>query len=220
MDPQVPTSFIPKKPLDGGRSAGGAFGGLLSLLALFIFVGSIFGAAGVFLYQSYLNQSIAQKSDSLTKAQGAFDPSTITDLIRLDSRLNNAGRLLQGHVAISPIFNFLSSETLANVEYNSFEYTLQDNGSATVLLGGQADSFSTVALQSDQFSASKVFKDVIFSGITVDPTGKILFNVAATVDPSFINYGKSLGTFAPQQPAVPAAPAATDASSTASTTQQ
>jgi hypothetical protein len=67
--------------------------------------------------------------------------------------------------------------------------------------------FATVALQSDQFAASKALKDIVFSDIAVDELGKVTFSVTATVDPSLINYGKNLnvapGVVQPQATTTP-----------------
>ena len=216
MPPQVPTSFIPKKPLDTGNAyhePGGL--GFLFFIALFIFVASLVAAGGVFAYEGFLKSSIASKDASLTKAEGAFDLKSVQDLIELDSRINNANRLLASHVAPSGIFNFLGQQTLPNVQFTDFKYALQTDGTATIVMNGVADTFSNVALQSDQFSASKLLKDVIFSNIKVSNTGTVTFSVAATVDPTLINYGKNLGNM--PAPVVQTAPAATVTST--STTQ-
>jgi hypothetical protein len=194
MPPQVPTSFIPKKPLETtGRFKEPGGMGLLFLLSLFIFIASVVGAAGVFGYQTITKNAIASKSDSLQKAEGAFDLSTVQDLIRMDARINSANTLLASHVAPSAIFAFLSQQTLVNVQFTSFTYTLSSDNSATIVLSGIADDFSTVALQSDQFGASKVLKDVIFSNIKNGAGGSVTFSVSATIDSSLINFGKNLG---------------------------
>jgi len=57
-------------------------------------------------------------------------------------------------------------------------------------MSGVADSFSTLALQSDQFSQAQVLRDVIFSGITTDATGRVVFSVSANVHPSLLSYAK------------------------------
>lgn len=213
MDPQVQASFIPKKPLDTGIRPRGAGFGLLFLIALLVFIASIVAAGAVFLYQQYLQNAIASKSNSLTLAEGAFDPSTIEDLLRLDSRINNAESLLAKHVAPSALFDFLSQQTLQNVSFSSFDYELQSDGSATLSLTGQADSFSTVALQSDQFGASQALKDVVFSNISVDQTGKIAFSVQATVEPALLLYSNALSGAVSVTP-----PASGQATTTATTT--
>ena len=205
MDAQPQASFIPKKPLDTGplsRGGGSALGGLAFLLCLFVFIVSIVGAAGVFAYKSFLQNSIAQKKASLAKAEGAFDPSVIQELVRIDSRINNAQLLLQKHVAPSGIFNFLAAQTLQNVQFENFEYILGDDGTAKVTITGQANSFSTIALQSDQFSASKVLKNVVFSQISLGTNGRVLFTVVANVDPPLINYAQNLGAVSTVQPTI------------------
>ena len=199
MPPQAPTSFIPKKPLDSGmtyRESGGL--GFLFFISLFIFIASLVAAGGVFAYQNFLASSVASKSSSLQKAEGAFDPSTINDLVRLDSRINNAETLLQNHVAASAVFAFLSQQTLQNVQFTSFDYELQSDNSANITLAGQADSFSTVALQSDQFGASSLLKNVVFSDVKTGTGGTVSFSVSATVVPALINYAKNLGNPATQ----------------------
>jgi hypothetical protein len=221
MPPQVPTSFIPKKPLDTGavsyHESGGV--GFLFFIALFIFIASLVAAGGVFAWKNYLSAAIGSDSKSLQEAEGAFDPSTINDLVRLDSRINNAETLLQSHVAPSAIFNFLSQQTLQNVQFTSFTYALQADNSASIVLQGQADSFSTVALQSDQFSASTMLKDVVFSSIQTT-TGGVSFSVTATVDPSLINYAKNLGNeAAPAEDSTGQAPAVSGSTGSPQATQ-
>ncbi len=196
MDPQVQASFIPKKSLEMTSTRGGHFGGLVFLISLLIFVASLVAAGASFAYTQYLNNAIASKSKSLALAEGAYDPGTIQDLVRLDDRLSQAKILLGAHVAASGIFAFLSSQTLTNVAFNTFDYTLGDDGSAKISMAGSADSFSTVALQSDQFGGNKLLKDVVFSGITADATGRISFNVSATVDSSVLSYSSTLGASA------------------------
>jgi hypothetical protein len=215
MPPQAPTSFIPKKPLDTGNAyheSGGV--GILFFIALFIFIASLVAAGGVFAYENFLNSSIASKTASLNAAEGAFDLNTIDGLIKLDSRINNANALLSSHVAPSAIFNLLGAQTLPNVQFTSFQYTLQSDNSASIVLAGVADSFSTVALQSDQFGAVTSLKDVVFSDVQINTNGTVTFSVAATVSPSLINYAKNLGV-APA-PIINTAPATSTTPSTGS----
>jgi len=214
MEPQTPASFIPKKPLDSSMRArsSGAVGGFLFLIGLFLFVVSLLAAGASFAYKGYLKTSIEDKKASLQKAKEAFDLTTIESLMRVDLRMKQASILLQRHIAPSAIFSFLSAQTLQNVQFTSFNYALQDDGSAAIELEGMAASFSTIALQSDQFAASKALKDIVFSNINVGTEGKIAFSVKATIEPSLINYAKNL-TASPAVPVMatstPVAPAPT-----------
>jgi hypothetical protein len=215
MDPQVSPSFIPKKSLEtiSARPSGRGTG-LLLLISVLIFVASVIAAGGVFAYDKLLNQSISSKSASLQLNQKAYDPSVIQELSRVDSRINEAKKLLTSHVAPSAIFALLSQQTLEKVQFINYGYTLGADGSAKITLTGLADSFSTVALQSDQFGASKILKDVVFSGVTADSaSGKVGFSVSASVDSSLIIYANALS-------ANPATPIQNAPTQTASTTTQ
>src|SRR5665647_2460160 len=120
MDPQVQTSFIPKRSLDVSSSREGSPFGLLFLIALLIFIASLVAAAASFLYIGYLNGAIASKSKSLALAEGAYDPGVIQDLVRMDTRLIQSKTLLAKHVAVSGIFAFLSTQTLEHVSFSAF----------------------------------------------------------------------------------------------------
>ncbi|MEI7720202.1 MAG: hypothetical protein WCI89_03275 [bacterium] len=194
MNPQVQSSFIPKKPLTGlgAHTSSSAFGSIFLLIAILLLAASLVSAGAAFAYERYLISSIAGNSASLDKAQAAFDPATIQELVRMDSRLTNAQALLQKHVAASALFGFLASQTLQRVSFSNFSYALGDDGSVSVTLAGEADSFSTLALQSDQLSANKLLKDVLFSGVAVGQSGQVTFSVRANVDPGVIKYSNTL----------------------------
>ncbi|MDP4020732.1 MAG: hypothetical protein Q8P58_01675 [Candidatus Adlerbacteria bacterium] len=212
MDPQVSTSFIPKKPLTEGRR--GSSSGLIFLLALLIFVGSVVAAGATFLYGTYLNNALTAKARSLETAQGAFESAgAIENLIRLDSRINEAKSLIAGHVAPSAIFYFLSAQTLERVSFTNFAFGLKEDGSATVELKGITDGFPTIALQSDQLGASKVLRNIIFSDIVVEEGGSVSFSLSATVDPALLLYSKNLT----QNPAVILPPVETSVETSTST---
>jgi hypothetical protein len=198
MDPQVNTSFIPKAALTAEKARSGGIG-LFLLISILIFILSIIAAGGAFAYTGILNSNLAKNKADLAQQQGAFDPATIQELLKLDSRIEQGKLLLNKHVASSALFNFLSQNTLVNVQFSSFNYLLNADGTATVQLEGSADSFSTIALQSDALGKSSALKDVVFSGIAVDTSNRVTFTVNATVDPSLISYSK-------QQAVAPATP--------------
>lgn len=190
MDPVPQGSFIPKQSLAAASRGSGV--GLLFFLALIIFVMSIVAAGAAYGTVRFLNSQIAKKDVQLQRDEGAFNASTIQELVRMDVRIAQARGLVQKHISPSALLYFLSTITLERVQFTSFNFSLNSGGGASLSLNGLADSFSGVALQSDQFSASKVLKDVVFSGIAVDPSGKITFSVSATVEPDLISYSKNI----------------------------
>jgi hypothetical protein len=189
MDPQVATSFIPKQTLTVERDRGSI--GLFMLISLFIFVVSIIAAGAVVAYTQVLNKNLADAKKQLDIQKGAFDPSTIQDLLRLDSRIQQGKQLLGKHLAPSAIFDLLSQNTLQNVQFTSLDYKDDDKG-VSLTMDGIADSFSTLALQSDAFGKSASLKDVIFSKIAIDVLGHVAFTLSATVDPGLISYSKQV----------------------------
>lgn len=214
MDIQAQPSFIPKKPLSGPsvHSGSAAFGMFFLLIAVLLFIASVFAAGGSFVYTKYLRSAITSKSDALAKAEEAFDPTTIQDLQRLDARINNASALMQKHVTTVAIFNLLSQQTLESVQLTGFTYSFQANGVAQVSLAGVASNFATVALQSDQYGASEMLDGVVFSSVVVGSAGTISFNVNADLKPDLVSYAKNLSN-----PAIPAAPASEPASTVPAT---
>lgn len=218
MDPNSQASFIPKKPLIASvapvRSGGVS---ILWLGALFIFIMSLVGAGAAYFFASHVQDSIQQASDSLTRAQAAYDPNAVQNLIRLNNRLTQASTLLKNHLAPSALFTFLEQNTLTNVRFSDFSYSTNPSGEISLSLSGQAHDFASVALQSDVFSRSKSLKDVLFSDVNVDPSsGGVVFKVTAAVDPNLLLYGTVVtGGSAPSADAGAAQTASsTDASST------
>ena len=199
MDPVGQGSFIPKASLSSASRGGGV--GIFFLLALLMFVMSIISAGAAFGYQRILSSTIANKDADLGRAEGAFNAGTIQDLLRMDNRLTQANALLQKHVAPSAILYFLSTITLERVQLTSFDMTLDKDGGASLSLNGTADSFSSVALQSDQFGSTKVLRDVIVSGVSVNDTGKVSFSVNAIVDKSLTLYSGNLSRSQGEAPA-------------------
>ncbi|HVZ75822.1 MAG TPA: PilN domain-containing protein [Candidatus Paceibacterota bacterium] len=213
MDPSVQASFIPKKPLNDARGGHGGAASLIFIVALLIFIASIVAAAAAFLYSGYLQSSLNSKKASLQKYQDSYDLPTIQALVRFDTRIQQARVILQKHLEPSTIFFFLAQQTLAKVQLTDFSYSIGADGTPSISLSGIADSFSTVALQSDQFGGSKMLKDVIFSDIAVNTDGTVSFKVTADVDPSLILFSKNL-----TQQTLPPGDAGASSTSTATTT--
>ena len=191
MDPTPQSSFIPKQPLNA-PSHSGIFGWLLFIIAFGVFVVSLAAAGGVLAYGNILQGQLADKDKSLRADQNAFDPKTIEEYVRLDTRMVQARALISRHVDPLPVFDFLSTIALQKVQFTSFDFTLQSDGSGKISLSGVGDSFSTIALQSDAFGATRDLKDVIFSGVNIGAVGAVTFSVDATIDKSRILFSNTL----------------------------
>lgn len=191
------------------------------MMAIVIFALSIVAAAGVFGYTAYLQNAITSADTSLTRARAAYDPAVIDDILRLNARIINGTTLLQNHLAPSEIFTLLENTTLPSVRFNTFEYAMNQNGVASISLAGEALDFSSVALQSDAFGASKSLHDIMFSDVTTDPaTGHVIFKVSAVVDPSLVSYRSSVMASGGQPSSAPAGVQTTPVNTAAPVTGQ
>jgi hypothetical protein len=221
MDPRFQSSFIPKKPIAAATQSRRGPINLLSLIATVVFIVAIAAAAGSFFYQNYLNDRIASDEQSLNLTKGQFDPATINQIIRLDTRLNVAGSLLSGHRSLSNLFAALESTTIQTVRFTSFTFATGDQGSLTLSLKGEALNFSDVALQSAAFNRVSYFKNVSLGNLSVEPTGAVSFNATMTVTPSLVAYAPAAGSSAPTSvSSVPVVSNIVTASSTAATSSK
>ena len=194
MDQNFQTSFIPKKPIVKDRISTTRPVGIFFVASIFILLVVLLATGGLYFYKGVLNKNIVDMQNSLTLAQNRFEPSKIAELQVLDKRLRAATQILSQHVAITPIFTVLESSTLKTVRYTKFSYTLGTGQSPTVdvQMSGVAIGYRSVALQSDLLATNKSFINPVFSNLTLDNTGNVLFDLEFSVDPNFVNYKQVL----------------------------
>ena len=202
MEPNFQTSFIPKKPIVVERASGGRSVGIFTVIAIFLLFAVIFATGGLYIYKGVLAKSMTQKESDLALAKNRFEPSKITELQVLDKRLQAATEILTEHIAVTPIFQALSAITMKTVRYNQFSYSLasEPGSKVHVKMSGIAVGYRSVALQSDLFSTKEIgknFIDPIFSNLTLDNTGNVLFDLDFSVDPSFVDYKQMLSSESP-----------------------
>lgn len=190
MAEQFQTSFIPKKTFDVGpapKPAGSSVSAVISFIAIIMLVLSVVSAAGAFLYERFLLTSIKNKEATLERAKSAFEPELIRELSRVDAKFTIGKSLLDHHVAPSGLLDLLEDVTLESVRFTSFSY-LSDPEGIHVVMQGEARSFASVALQSDELGRNRSLRDTAFSGLTLDERGNVQFTVTATVDPALVSY--------------------------------
>ncbi len=194
MDSQSPTSFIPKKSFAPTPTAYQKRSVSVVLLgATVIFTVSAALSVGVFLYKGLLQNGIVSKKASLERARGAFDPALIKELERLDKRLIASKALLKDHIALSALFKALQGATSRNIRYTSLDWDLSGtDNKPEVIMHGQAKSYASVAFQSDVFAKSAIIKEPVFSDLTLDDKGNIVFTLAASVDTAALRYSSTL----------------------------
>ena len=200
MEQNFQTSFIPKKPMIEERSVRSRPTSLLTILSIFIFFAIVLASAGLYFYKGVMAKNIASMSSQLTLAKNSFEASDITRLQVLDKRLRAANTILNNHIAVSPIFEELQALTMKTIRFTKFSYSIGDNNKIDVKMNGQAIGYRSVALQSDLLGADKNFIDPVFSNLSLDDKGNVLFNLEFSVDSGFVDYKQMLLTESSNSP--------------------
>ena len=189
MEGKLQTSFIPKQPLvESGAKKPSAPTSIFSIIGWFIFIVAILASAGVFAYGKYIESSISSKNIELGNRVKSFDASSVDHFVQLDARLNAAASILDKHLAISTLFDLVSSNTVQSIQFTDFKYTYDESNKLTLVLGGKAPNFASVALQSDKFSAQPYFQNQVFSNLGLDQDGGVLFKFTAGIDQAVLKY--------------------------------
>lgn len=196
---QTQSSFIPRKPSEVEQLAGPPRGGMgfVTVVSLVVFLVSALSAGGAYVYEQYLKQGNKSKETTLLKVKTEFEPEIILDLQALGQRIEVANGLLASHPALTLLLSALGESTLQTVQFTKLTYVRSGTklGIADVSLEGRAQSFSSVALQSDEFGKSRAFKNPIFSGIVPVATaagGGVRFSVKLEADMNVLSYQKTV----------------------------
>ncbi|MBX4198977.1 hypothetical protein KW800_01725 [Candidatus Parcubacteria bacterium] len=193
MQPQFQSSFIPKGPVattgTATRVSQGADRSLLGTLAVLVFVISVVLSVGVFGYEKYLDSRINAMNGDLAAARATLKPEVITDISRLDQRLVATQVLLNKHIVLSPLFDYLENATLKGVRFTEFQYLTTEQG-LTLNMRGEAKGYAAVSLQAQVFNKSPYMKQPIFSDLDLDDKGNVTFSFKVKLDPSIVSYKK------------------------------
>lgn len=198
MEPVIPTSFIPKRPIDPtapiAETKQKHSYGLLSLLIFIVILGTAASYGLAYVYSASLMRQKTSLETSLKSAQEGVDVNFVADMKRLDDRIHGVRTLLGNHIVVTPIFEALEATTLHSIQYDSFSYQYEtDPGSLDktvhVTLEGVTKNYTTLALQSDAFLGSNIIKNPVFSELTVDDKDHTVnFKLSFDVDPNALSY--------------------------------
>lgn len=198
MEPSVTTSFIPKRPIESSMATTRRSDrtiGLLSLLTAVIVIGTGVAFVGVYLYQKRLVLQKSALEQSISDARDGIGTDFVSDMNRLDQRIDGVKELIKNHIVITPIFQALEATTLRSVQYKDFSYTTKSadttnkEPSLIVDIRGTAKNYSTIALQSDAFSTNSLIKNPVFSNLTIDEkTRTVNFKLTFSVSMADLSY--------------------------------
>ena len=196
MDQNFQTSFIPKKPIIEERTSSAQPVGIFFIASLIILFIVLLGTGGVYFYKLAVTKNFNSLQTSLQLTQNSFEPSELNQLQVLDKRLKASTEILDNHISITPVFDALQQVTMHTVRFTKFSYDLgaSSSGNVDIKLSGVAIGYRSVALQSDLLSANKNFINPVFSNLTLDNSGNVVFDLEFSVPASFVNYKQSLLT--------------------------
>lgn len=207
MEPGLPTSFIPKRPVSTepvATSKKSRTVGLLSLAAVVFMLATIVAFVGVYLYGQQLNSRKVKLEQAIASARDGLGTDFVADMKRLNARIDGVKTILKNHVVVTPVFDALQKTTLRSVQYERFTYTLgvdpvTKDSVVQVELMGTAVSYATIALQSDAFVQNQIIRNPVFSNLTIDEdTDRVDFRLKFNVSPEDLSYNSLINGETPQ----------------------
>ena len=195
METKFQNTFIPKTALDTPSIAPQGQTSFLTFISMIIFLLSCVLAGGVFLWGQYLSGQVVSLNQSLKVNKDAFEPGTIEQYSRLNSRFDNARKLLQSHVSASAFFDLLDKDTLKTVQFSDLKYTQDGSGLISIKMSGKAKSYNSVAYQAKIFSGETALKNAVFSNLDLDSVGNVIFELDTQVDPSLVTYQNNIASY-------------------------
>lgn len=222
MDANTQPSFIPH---DAGvpnrpRPSGSGLGDLILMLAILAFAASAALAVGIFLYHQYLTSIAASDLAKLKSAEEQFQPALVSQLERLDKRMQSAEAILGEHLAPSAFFTILNAITAKTISFTSLNFVVAD--SIKLDMDGIARSVNSVAFQADLLAKEATYQNPIFSNLDRQKDG-VHFHLSTFINPDSINFNAltsgAASEPAPQAELPPAAPAPTSPFTASSTPQ-
>ena len=187
MEQSFQTSFIPQKPIVKERAVSARPVSIFLIISLFILFFVILLTGGVYFYKGVFAKNIVSMQNDLNLAKNRFEPTKISELQVLDKRLRASTEVLSKHIVVTPVFEVLGRLTMKTVRFTKFSYEMTEN-KVNIKMSGVAIGYRSIALQSDLFAKEKNMIDPIFSNLTLDNSGNVLFDLDFSVDPNFVNY--------------------------------
>jgi hypothetical protein len=185
------TSFIPKKPVavpNVGYTKSSSGISVVALLGVFIFLGTLVGAVGVYLWKIQVEKTIDDQIARLEEAKNSFNDDTISAATKLNDRIIALQRLLDTHKSPSATLALLEETVLATIGFKNLAYTTEANDAIRLKGSGNAKGFSSIILQSKGMGETGVLKDVIFTDTQTIEGGLVSFTLNTTLDEKVVLY--------------------------------
>ncbi len=195
MEQEFRTTFIPKKPVTEApvtssvRVPVGKPAGILFTLSVLILIISGILGGGVYVYHKTATDKTKNLLAQIQIIEQRLESESIQTFALLDKRIKNAETLLRQHAVMYPIYRSIEKTALPQVRYTKMDTSLNsESGMIIVNLSGEADSYRSIALQSQSLGSDQKFKNILFSNFVVTPLGQVTFDVSLSINKSDLLY--------------------------------
>lgn len=195
MEQEFRTTFIPKKPVteapvaSSSRVSVGQPAGLLFTLSLLVLIISGVLGGGVFVYHKTAADKTKNLLAQIEVIKQRLETETLQTFAFLDKRIKNAETLVRQHTIMYPVYRAIEQTALPAVRYTKMDTTVNaETNTITVNVSGEADSYRSIALQSQSLGNDGKFKNILFSNFVVSPQGQVTFDVSFSVNKSDLLY--------------------------------
>ena len=188
MDPQVRSSFIPKKPLpvQSGRAPRPrkkSFD-MLSFVGTILFLIALGATGYTYWIEKSIQANINDLATELQEVKDDIDFAKLEEFEAFERKLETVERLLNAHSLMSGLLTTMNENTLHNVGYSSFAYGVEENNQHQVKITGTAASYNALSLQTDEFRRNELFDGFSFEELQVaeEGTGGVTFGLTLRVN--------------------------------------
>lgn len=167
---------------------------LLGFFATFIFLASTGSYVGLYLYNDILAGRINGLALQIKNIQKDFEQPEVAQARVFRARAELAKKLFNEHIVVTPLFDFLATNTTESVFYHDLKFIRGEKGELSLDVSGEAPSYASLAYQADVFR-QKGDELLSFSvdNIMLTKTGSIGFVFHMTFVPQYLSY---VGSFA------------------------
>lgn len=175
---------------------------IVEFIATASFILSIIAFSVLYFYNLSITKQITEKQKEITSVE-SYDQASVAKAVAFRTRVSLAQQLINAHLAMSPIFNFLTQNSLNSIYYDQFSFK-KEGDTWTLSLTGEAPSYSSLAYQTDilreniNSNKSKELSSFDVYDVTLTKYGTVSFSLKATFAPNYLSYIKTL----PSEPAV------------------
>lgn len=180
-------SFIPKKSLSSQPASRGGGGGFVWLsFLIFILSAALWG--GLYMYKNYLNDGIARLGKSIENQKASFEIPTVNEVTGFSEKISVAKKLLAEHEAFSNVLDFLQDFTMKDVRFNDLNYSSAESGEPSLALSGTTKNYGRLTAQIQSLEKYNQVKMVSVSGLSLDASGAVKFNLKIILDSAILAY--------------------------------